>query len=145
MKNTIQNVGILPAGRNPSPLSDIDPETRLDKKDFEKLLVKIDQGLRALPATAQVRILHKKLLTPSCNFSASIELTANFHRFQTYPSAQSSTHSLRCCANLDGTSLCLQTTDLLSNSFELPVLDSATGNSRAQLTSMTQSFNHNLF
>lgn len=55
VRNTIQSVGILPPGRQAeaSPFSDMDPETRLDKEEFEKLLAKIDQGLRALPATAQ--------------------------------------------------------------------------------------------
>jgi NADH:ubiquinone reductase (non-electrogenic) len=37
-----------------SPMTDFTPETEVTKEDFEALLEKIDQGLRALPATAQV-------------------------------------------------------------------------------------------
>ena len=37
-----------------SPLADIDENTQLSKAAFVELLTKIDSGLRALPATAQV-------------------------------------------------------------------------------------------
>lgn len=37
-----------------SPVTDFTPETEVTKEEFEALLEKIDQGLRALPATAQV-------------------------------------------------------------------------------------------
>ncbi len=54
VKSTVDRVGISPKGKSQTPLAEIDPETQLDKDSFEELLVKIDSGLRALPATAQV-------------------------------------------------------------------------------------------
>lgn len=36
------------------PVGDLDESAQLDKSAFEELLGKIDRGLRALPATAQV-------------------------------------------------------------------------------------------
>lgn len=54
MKQTIDSVGISPNGRAKTPLAEIDPEVSLNKDSFEELLSKIDSGLRALPATAQV-------------------------------------------------------------------------------------------
>ena len=50
----MDNKGISPGGKSPTPFAELDPETRMDKADFKELLVKIDSGLRALPATAQV-------------------------------------------------------------------------------------------
>ena len=40
-----------------SIVGDLDESTQLDKTAFEDLLGKIDRGLRALPATAQVCVL----------------------------------------------------------------------------------------
>jgi NADH:ubiquinone reductase (non-electrogenic) len=39
-----------------APLSGLDETTELDKDAFKEILGKIDQGLRALPATAQVAL-----------------------------------------------------------------------------------------
>ena len=44
-----------PAGGPSSVVGDLDESTVMDKQAFESLLGKIDRGLRALPATAQVR------------------------------------------------------------------------------------------
>ena len=54
MRQTVDRVGISPSGKQNSPLAEIDPEVQLNKQSFEELLGKIDSGLRALPATAQV-------------------------------------------------------------------------------------------
>lgn len=54
VRKTVDNVGISPNGKAKTPLAEIDPEVRLNKESFEELLSKIDSGLRALPATAQV-------------------------------------------------------------------------------------------
>jgi len=40
-----------------TPVSELGEDTELDKEAFSLILGKIDQGLRALPATAQVYIL----------------------------------------------------------------------------------------
>ncbi len=37
-----------------TPVSELQEDTELDKEAFSEILSKIDQGLRALPATAQV-------------------------------------------------------------------------------------------
>ena len=37
-----------------TPVSELREDTELDKEAFSEILSKIDQGLRALPATAQV-------------------------------------------------------------------------------------------
>lgn len=37
-------------------VGDINEDTELTREQFEELLGKIDKGLRALPATAQVRV-----------------------------------------------------------------------------------------
>ena len=50
----MDNKGISPGGKSATPFAELDPETRMDKADFKELLVRIDSGLRALPATAQV-------------------------------------------------------------------------------------------
>lgn len=42
-------------GHPDSPLLSLDEKTPVDKQKFKELLGKIDSGLRALPATAQVR------------------------------------------------------------------------------------------
>lgn len=62
---TVERVGISPNGKAKTPVAELDPETRMDKADFESLLVKIDSGLRALPATAQVSALRRKCLRSS--------------------------------------------------------------------------------
>ena len=54
VRKTVESVGISPNGKPTTPFAELDPETRMDKADFEDLLTKIDSGLRALPATAQV-------------------------------------------------------------------------------------------
>ncbi len=38
-----------------SPLADVNDKTELSREQFKELLTKVDSGLRALPATAQVR------------------------------------------------------------------------------------------
>ncbi len=55
VRGTFESVGIHPPGsaRN-TPMAEINPDDQLDKANFEELLSKIDSGLRALPATAQV-------------------------------------------------------------------------------------------
>ena len=57
VRETVNMVGISPNGKAKTPLAEIDPEVRMDKQSFEELLSKIDSGLRALPATAQVHLL----------------------------------------------------------------------------------------
>lgn len=37
-----------------SPLNELSDDTEITRTQFEELLAKIDKGLRALPATAQV-------------------------------------------------------------------------------------------
>lgn len=37
------------------PLNELSDDTQITRTQFEDLLAKIDKGLRALPATAQVR------------------------------------------------------------------------------------------
>lgn len=54
VRKTVDKEGISPTGKAKTPLAEIDPEVQLDKESFEQLLIKIDSGLRALPATAQV-------------------------------------------------------------------------------------------
>ena len=39
-----------------TPVSELGEDTELDKEAFSLILSKIDQGLRALPATAQVHL-----------------------------------------------------------------------------------------
>ena len=39
-----------------SPFDSIDEDNEMSKEQFKELLTKIDSGLRALPATAQVRL-----------------------------------------------------------------------------------------
>lgn len=41
-----------------SPLNELSDDTEISRTQFEDLLTKIDKGLRALPATAQVSLLH---------------------------------------------------------------------------------------
>lgn len=43
-------------------LQTLDEETELSREQFKELLGTIDSGLRALPATAQVRLMHRRLL-----------------------------------------------------------------------------------
>lgn len=47
-----------------SPLSELSDDTEISRTQFEELLTKIDKGLRALPATAQVRALPLPLPPP---------------------------------------------------------------------------------
>jgi len=54
VRDTFERVGIRPGTRKKTPMAEIDPADQLDKASFEELLTKIDSGLRALPATAQV-------------------------------------------------------------------------------------------
>ncbi len=44
-----------------TPVSELSEETELDKDAFSLILGKIDQGLRALPATAQVSLFPGQL------------------------------------------------------------------------------------
>ena len=55
VRGTFERVGIQPGSAKATPLAEIDPQNQLDKANFEELLSKIDSGLRALPATAQVQ------------------------------------------------------------------------------------------
>lgn len=56
VRKTVESVGIKPGNRGAfTPFAELDPATRMDKAAFADLLAKIDSGLRALPATAQVR------------------------------------------------------------------------------------------
>ena len=48
-----------------SPLNELSDDTEISRTQFEDLLTKIDKGLRALPATAQVGSLHSKLIASS--------------------------------------------------------------------------------
>lgn len=41
-----------------TPVSELSEDTELDKAAFSEILGKIDQGLRALPATAQVALFN---------------------------------------------------------------------------------------
>ena len=41
------------------PLNELSDATEITRSQFEELLAKIDKGLRALPATAQVTLLLK--------------------------------------------------------------------------------------
>lgn len=47
-------VGKLVKSKADGPVSALNETTELDKEAFKEILGKIDQGLRALPATAQV-------------------------------------------------------------------------------------------
>ena len=40
-----------------SPLNELSDDTQITRTQFEDLLAKIDKGLRALPATAQVSLV----------------------------------------------------------------------------------------
>lgn len=70
VRKTVDKEGISPTGKAKTPLAEIDPEVQLDKESFEQLLIKIDSGLRALPATAQVvqsvAVLLPSLLESQC-------------------------------------------------------------------------------
>ncbi len=44
--------------RTDTPVSALGEDTELDKDAFREIIGKIDQGLRALPATAQVSPCH---------------------------------------------------------------------------------------
>lgn len=50
----VRNI-LLGMGKGSSALADITEDTKLTKEEFGELIAKIDQGLRSLPATAQVR------------------------------------------------------------------------------------------
>ena len=45
---------VKPSGPSASPLNTIDDDSELSREEFKSMLGKIDAGLRALPATAQV-------------------------------------------------------------------------------------------
>ena len=57
-----------------TPVSELREDTELDKAAFSEILGKIDQGLRALPATAQVRTAHRH--AHGTIFEASLHLLA---------------------------------------------------------------------
>ena len=48
-----------------SPLNELSDDTEISRSQFEDLLTKIDKGLRALPATAQVSSCHYAFGVPT--------------------------------------------------------------------------------
>ena len=52
--------------RTDTPVSALGEDTELDKDAFREIIGKIDQGLRALPATAQVSPCHPILVLLNC-------------------------------------------------------------------------------
>ena len=54
-----------------SPLNELSDDTEISRTQFEDLLTKIDKGLRALPATAQVSSLHSSFIASTLFWNVS--------------------------------------------------------------------------
>lgn len=63
-----------------SPLNELSDDTQITRTQFEELLAKIDKGLRALPATAQVSSFDFAIQASACQNANTVYL--NVYPFQ---------------------------------------------------------------